>query len=529
MVAVVPVGQRHDPWSSPASLLLYDGTAHTYDVDLHDRAQRLELALWGKRTDRVFLLANAQRTLRQLLNVEVDLARPICLQTLSMLCTEDEQHAARPVSNVDDALAAAERMWRELPERLARLEGNGLRKVARLENLVLRSFAALEKRGLPIDARAWQQRIDEEKSVMAQARADVFAAFADVVDQNLFGEPDISLENEADLQRAFSRLKGAEVSDLSRATLNAIDHPAAAAFLRYRDAAKIVRTYGDAFLERVHPRTDRIHATFIPLGASTGRIASREPNLQNLPSDPRFHACLVAPQGMCLVTADYATCELRILAELSGDPQFIAAFERGEDLHSAVATTMFEQPVSKTENAHLRQAAKAINFGLVYGMGVPALAASLQKTREESETLLHRYFQRFPGVKTYLEHSVDEALRRGYAETLLGRRLHFAPAVLAADNARGELSRIAKNMPIQGTSADMTKLAMVRIHERLVDGFPDAGIVNTIHDELVVECAEAHAQDVAQMVQSEMAEAHRTLLRRVPPSVEVHVGKTWQH
>jgi DNA polymerase-1 len=259
-------------------------------------------------------------------------------------------------------------------------------------------------------------------------------------------------------------------------------------------------------------------------------VASRDPNLQNLPSDARFHHCIRAPAGRVLVTADYATCELRIVAELAQDPVFVRAFDAGEDLHSTVATTMFGVNVSKSENAELRQRAKAINFGLVYGMGAPALAASLGVSIAQGQELLDRYFKTFPRIRDYLEGSVERALKAGYAETLLSRRLHFDKDALAADNARGELGRIMKNMPIQGTSADMTKLAMVRVHERLLELAPGrAGLVNTVHDELVVECDEADGAAVAEAVRHEMEEAHKTLLKRVPPLVEVHVARHWQH
>jgi DNA polymerase-1 len=208
---------------------------------------------------------------------------------------------------------------------------------------------------------------------------------------------------------------------------------------------------------------------------------------------------------------------------------FRNAFERDLDLHSVVATEMFGVPVSKDQNAELRQRAKAINFGLVYGMGAAALGSQVGAAGPEAQALLDRYFERFPKIRGYLEGSVDDALARGYAETVLGRRLVFDQETLALDNARGELSRIAKNMPIQGTSADMTKLAMVRVHERLLAEFGDAGLINTVHDELVVECRAHDAERVARAVGEEMSAAHTTLLRHVPPKVEVTAAPHWQH
>lgn len=499
------------------------------EVSLDLPGIRKEIADWLQRNDRVVVMDSARRQLRHLLAADIDVARPVCLQTLARLAGEDPGEERNPPRDAAGAKRRALEALQALSPTMDAVANREQQKVARLESLVLRAFAALEHRGLAIDEVGWRALVHEAVEKRDRARREVFLSLEDVVSRDLFGEPDLSLDNDADVRGAIQKATKIALPDVSKSTLKDLDHPVGPALLRYRESSKIVSTYGDAFLELIHPDTQRFHATFYPLGASTGRVSSRNPNLQNLPSDERFHRCLRAPENRAMVTADYATCELRILAEFSADPHFISAFEQGEDLHSAVASTLFGEKVSKSENSHLRQAAKAINFGLVYGMGVTALANSLGRDLEEAEALLAQYFARFPKIRGYLEESVDRALARGYAETALGRRLYFDPETLKGSNARGELSRIAKNMPIQGTSADMTKLAMVRVHERLLGDFSDAGLVNTIHDELVVECDANEADAVAIAVQQEMSEAHRTLVRRVPPVVEVHVGPTWQH
>lgn len=499
------------------------------EVSLDLPGIRREIAEWLRRNDRVVVMDSARRQLRHLLAADIDVARPVCLQTLERLAGQEPGDERNPPREIAGAKARAVAAWQGLHAAMDALAAREQLKVARLESLVLRAFAALEHRGLAVDEVGWRALVHEAAEQRERAKREVFLALQDVVSRDLFGEPDLSLDSDADVRAAIEKATGSVLADVSKSTLRELRHPVGPALLRYREASKIVSTYGEAFLELIDPQTGRLHATFYPMGASTGRVSSRNPNLQNLPSDERFHRCLRAPENRALVTADYATCELRILAEFSADPHFLQAFEEGLDLHSAVASTLFGEKVSKTENSHLRQAAKAINFGLVYGMGAAALASSLGREQSEAEALLEQYFARFPNIRGYLEDSVDRALARGYAETALGRRLYFAPETLRGPKARGELSRIAKNMPIQGTSADMTKLAMVRVHERLLDNFSDAGLVNTIHDELVVECDEADAEQVAVAVQEEMAAAHRTLLRRVPPVVEVHVGATWQH
>lgn len=524
-------GPHADPHAAPQGLVCAAGADDVCVIRFDEAARAEEVAAWARRPDRVWAWESARVPLRQLLAAGIDIARPICLATLGRLLRADGERPAEapPARDEESARRCALAAFADVAPLLGEIELQQQRRVARLECLVLRPFAALEHRGLPIDRDRWRALVEEARVEADAARQAVFAALGDALPRDLFGEPDLSLESETDLRATIERATGQRLPDLGKQALAALGHPVGPALLRYREAHKIVSTYGEAFLSWVHPRTGRLHATFVPLGASTGRVASRDPNLQNLPGDERFHACIRAPEGRVLVTADYATCELRILAEMSGDPRFLAAFEAGEDLHAAVAQTLFGVPVSKQENPQLRQAAKAINFGLVYGMGPAALAASLSKSLAEAEQLLAQYFARFPRIRGHLEESVDAALARGYAETLLGRRLHFPPDATSAGAKRGEWSRVAKNMPIQGTSADMTKLAMVRLHERLRADFADAGLVNTIHDELVVECSAADGPAVAAAMREEMSAAHQTLLRRVPAEVETHVGPYWHH
>lgn len=531
LIAVLPVAARGDLLDPPDAVALAS-LDHTTALTLDDAGRAL-LAAWARRSDRVFMFDEARPALRRLLRAGIDVARPLCRLTLERLLDPRHDSETGQVSReLGSAGARASQVVHKLEDLLERVDERGLKKVARLENLVLRAFAALEDRGLPIDKPAWQGLVDEAATAARAARDEVIALGGAHIARDLFGTPEVNLDADGDVRALLQRVLGRplEGGDLGRATLVQLAHPIGAALVRYREAQKIVSTYGAAFLDRVDARTGRIHAHFIPLGASTGRVASRDPNLQNLPSDARFHRCVRAPQGRVLVTADYATCELRIVAEMAEDPVFLRAFDAGEDLHSTVATSMFGVRVSKTENPELRQRAKAINFGLVYGMGAPALAASLGVSAAQGQELLDRYFKTFPRIRDHLEGSVARALKLGYAETLLSRRLHFDRDALAADNARGELGRIMKNMPIQGTSADMTKLAMVRVHERLLEETGgDAGLVNTVHDELVVECAAQDGARVAAAVRHEMEDAHRTLLKRVPPLVEVHVAPHWEH
>ena len=210
---------------------------------------------------------------------------------------------------------------------------------------------------------------------------------------------------------------------------------------------------------------------------------------------------------------------------MSGDPVFREAFARGDDLHSTVAASLFGQPVSKTQNADLRHRAKAVNFGLVYGMGAGGLGKSLGVSPDQARELLEQYFRTFPKIRDFLNSQVRDSLSRGYAETLSGRKLYLDYDANDS-SAKAQAERIAKNMPIQGTSADITKLALSLIW-RKTRFIPEAYIVNTVHDEIVVECDEADSEEIAQTVRHEMLHAGTALLKEVPMEVDVEIGSIW--
>lgn len=289
--------------------------------------------------------------------------------------------------------------------------------------------------------------------------------------------------------------------------------------------AKLISTYGDNFLAHIRIDTGRLHPSFVSLGSSTGRSSCHSPNIQNLPSSQDFHACIKAPPGRSLVSADYSACELRILASFADEPVFIDAFEQNIDIHAQVASQIFKVPVSKEENAHLRQRAKAINFGLMYGMGANALANNLQIEVHEAQELLGLYFRQFPKIKSYLDEAVKTAKENGFVQSAWGRKLVFKDH-FGADSTE-DVSRLARNMPIQGTAADMIKLAMISTHELLKRDFTDAFMVNMIHDEIVVECASYDAATIAQMLKAQMEIAQKTMLPNLKPGADVTIGPCW--
>ncbi len=367
----------------------------------------------------------------------------------------------------------------------------------------------MESHGLYFNATLWRHHLESIRQQLKTAALKAQQLLGQSRHLNLFGEYELNLDSGLEVKKALEQVLGRHLPDTNHATLAEIQHPAPKALLEYRELAKLVQTYGDSFLEYVDPKTNRIHAHFEPEGTSTGRVSCHSPNLQNLPSLPEFQACLIPPAGRTLVTGDYAACELRVLAHFSQDPTFLKAFEEDRDLHAEVARELFG-------SAEHRSKAKAINFGLIYGMGAKSLARSLDVPVHQAEHILHRYFEKHPRINGYLKWCVQFAYERGYAETRLGRRLQL--------DKTQDISRIAKNMPIQGTAAEIAKLAMIKVHERLEHDFKDAFLVNMIHDELVIECAEQDVDAVMQMLKTEMESAEKELIPRVKPKAEVGRG-----
>jgi DNA polymerase-1 len=437
------------------------------------------------------------------------------IRSIAELSDTELYYAARDV----------EATWKVFAQQLPELERDGLLRVAALEGAAAPAFAQLEWRGFGIDPDAWKQRIEEAKAAVDRYRKELDWELRSVADRDLFGATTLNYDDDAEVLDALGKL-GVAVGSVRRDALEAAGHPAATALAGYREHRKVVSTYGEAFLAHRHATTGRLHARFRALGASTGRTSCSDPNLQNIPSQSEFRSCFRAAEGRVLITADYSAAELRILAEMSEDPVFIEAFHRGEDLHSRVARRVFGVDVSKTERPELRERAKVISFGLVYGMSAGGLAHELDISEPDAEGLLEAYFRAFPRIRAFLRESAQTALRRGFAETLTGRRLWFTD-MRRDGRDESALSRLAKNMPIQGTSADMSKLAMGRMVGRFFEAGVDAFLVNMVHDELVVEAAAADADRAAEIVRSSMVSAGRELLRSVPTEVEVRVGQAW--
>jgi DNA polymerase-1 len=297
--------------------------------------------------------------------------------------------------------------------------------------------------------------------------------------------------------------------------------------LEYRGLAKLRSTYTDKLPEMVNPDTGRVHTSYHQAGAATGRLSSSDPNLQNIPirseEGRRIRTAFVAPPGRKLVACDYSQIELRIMAHLSEDTTLVRAFESGADIHRATAAEVFGKSLDEV-SGNERRAAKAINFGLMYGMGAFGLARQLGISRGEAQDYIALYFSRYPGVRDFMERTREQAREQGYVETVFGRRLalDYIHSRNAAQRAGAE--RAAINAPMQGTAADIIKRAMVDIDAWLAGQGGRALMLMQVHDELVFEVDEAFLPTLLAEVPARMAGAAQL---RVPLVVDTGVGDNW--
>lgn len=297
--------------------------------------------------------------------------------------------------------------------------------------------------------------------------------------------------------------------------------------IEHRTFSKLVSTYTRRLPEQINPETGRIHTSWHQLGAATGRLSSSEPNLQNIPirtkEGRRIREAFVAPEGYCLISADYSQIELRIMAHISEDPVLLKAFAEGQDIHRATAAEILGIPPD-TVSSEERRAAKAVNFGLIYGMSAFGLAKQLGTSRETAQDYIERYFARYPGVAAYMEKTREKARALGYVETLWGRRLYL-PEIHSSQIMRKKAAeRTAINAPLQGSAADIIKMAMISLDRWIQDTKPDARIIMQVHDELVLEAAIDKADAIKEQVRSHMMHA-ATL--KVPLEVSMDAGPNW--
>jgi DNA polymerase I - 3'-5' exonuclease and polymerase domains len=421
--------------------------------------------------------------------------------------------------------ALSERLFANL---WGRLEGEErllwlYREVERPLSAVL---AHMEATGVRLDVaylRALSLEVAEE---IARLEAEVFRLAGHPFNLNSRDQLERVLFDELGLP-AIGKTEKTGKRSTSAAVLEALReaHPIVEKILQYRELTKLKSTYIDPLPDLIHPRTGRLHTRFNQTATATGRLSSSDPNLQNIPVrtplGQRIRRAFIAEEGWVLVALDYGQIELRVLAHLSGDENLIRVFQEGRDIHTETASWMFSVPREAVDPL-MRRAAKTINFGVLYGMSAHRLSQELAIPYEEAQAFIGRYFQSFPKVRAWIEKTLEEGRRRGYVETLFGRRRYVPDLQARVKSVREAAERMAFNMPVQGTAADLMKLAMVKLFPKLEE--VGARMLLQVHDELVLEAPKEKAEAVARLAKEVMEGVYPLA---VPLEVEVGIGEDW--
>ncbi len=419
------------------------------------------------------------------------------------------------------------RLWQVFRPRLHMAQVS--RVYETLERPLVPVLAQMERHGIRVDREALSRMSNAFAQKMAGLEAEIHALAGERFN---VGSPKQLGEILFDRMGLAGGKKGKTGAYATGADvledLAAEGHDLPARVLDWRQLSKLKSTYTDALQEHIHPQTGRVHTSYVITGAVTGRLASTDPNLQNIPirseDGRRIRTAFVADPGNRLVALDYSQIELRILAHVAGIDSLKAAFREGQDIHAMTASEMFGVPLDEM-TPEVRRQAKAINFGVIYGISGFGLARNLRIPRAEAQAFIDTYFERFPGIRAYMDTTIAHAQREGRVETLFGRRIH-TPEINAKGPAAGFARRAAINAPIQGSAADIIRRAMIRVPEVIAD-LP-AKMLLQVHDELVFEVAEDAVEETITRVRNVMAQAAEPVVRLdVPLVVDAGVGASW--
>ncbi|MGQ9634065.1 MAG: DNA polymerase I [Bryobacteraceae bacterium] len=407
------------------------------------------------------------------------------------------------------------------------LERLGLREVyEKIDLPLIPVLVRMEQRGIRIDPEALASLAARMEADIERLTAEIHALAGHPFNVNSPQQLAKVLFEELRLPVNSKTKKPSTAADVLEAL--APEHPIAAKVLEYRQLAKLKGTYVDALPALIHPATGRLHTSLNPAGAATGRLSSSNPNLQNIPIRTELgreiRAAFLPREGWKLLVADYSQIELRLLAHYSKDPLLVEAFRNGEDIHTRTAAEVFGVPPLMV-SPELRRSAKAVNFGIVYGLSAFGLAAQLGIPQSEAQKYIQGYFERYAGVKRFLEEQIAEVRRTGETRTLFGRRRPIPDINSSNPAARGFAERTAVNTPLQGSAADLIKLAMIAIDRELQSMGAQAAMLLQVHDELLFELPVEEVETVSRMVKREMENICRL---EVPLVADIGVGDNWR-
>jgi DNA polymerase-1 len=393
-------------------------------------------------------------------------------------------------------------------------------------------LVTMQRHGIKVDPGTLHEMSRDLNEQMGQVELDLYNTIGHRVNINSPQQLSDLLFRELGLPRSKRTRTGYSTDASSLEALKG-HHPVVDKILEYRQLAKLKSTYVDALPEMINPRTGRIHTSYHQTGSATGRVSSSDPNLQNIPIRTELgrqvrKAFLAehAPDWL-LFSADYSQIELRVLAHLSQDPGLLEAFRRGEDIHAATGALMFDVPINQV-TPDMRRIAKVLNFGVIYGLSPFGISQQTEFSPEEGARFIESYFSKYPGIKEYIENIKARTRETLYVETFLGRR-RYAPEITSSNhNVRAAAERMAINMPIQGGAADIMKLAMIRVHQRLLAEKLRTRMLLQVHDELVFEVPQEELEALKRVVFDEMPAALDPYVSLdVTLKVDVKWGNTW--
>ncbi len=395
-----------------------------------------------------------------------------------------------------------------------------LDKVLKLEHMLLDVVTSMELDGIDFDVPKWLELATIAKQELVQVRAELLRMLPSPSGAkriSIFGDEsaDINL-NSKDTVLKMMQKAGVEIEDLRNTTVAEVvaynPHPLLQLYAKYAKLQKAVTTYGEKFLENVNPVTGRIHPRVKQIETRTGRFSGSNPNLMNIPKDPRYRACFKAPDGYKLIGCDYSQQELRILAEYSQDRGMIEAFEKGIDFHVHVARILFKDPTIDEKHPK-RKVAKNLNFGLIYGMGAKKLAKALKTSVSEAKELMNAHGENFPGAFNWMQATIELARTHGYVETLIGRRRYL--------DTQMQFETQARNSPIQGSAADQIKISLVMLKKKGIK------VVNVVHDEILIESKDENVEEEKELLEKTMIKAALKIVKHVPFEADAYVGQFW--
>jgi DNA polymerase-1 len=407
-------------------------------------------------------------------------------------------------------------------------ETNLLKLFKEIELPLVPVLVEIENNGVKIDAALLQDASKKVTKILKKIAKEIY---------KLAGEK-FNLDSPIQLRKILFEKLGLKTQGLSKGktgvSTSAGDlqklkniHPIAGEMLKYRELTKLNSTYLEALPKMIDKKTGRIHTDFNQIMTSTGRLSSSDPNLQNIPTKGEFGKIIrqsfVAPAGKKILAADYAHIELRIIASLANDEEMIKAFKRGEDIHSQTASKLWGINL-KEVTPEIRKAAKTINFGVTYGMGARGLSEGAGIPIDKAREFIRKYFEVYEGVREFIRETKEKAYDLGYAETIFGRRRYLPEIFSPVPAIKAEAERMAVNMPIQGTAADIIKMAMIKIHKNLPKISPCSKIILQVHDELVFEIPEKEIKKVTEFVKDSM---EKIVKLKVPVIAEIKVGESW--